>query len=86
MHSACKQLTARAVGAKDGTLAARMAPMLESLHWEYRGEEDTSTWGENYLTCSAGMEQTPINIESEVMHTLHAHVRSRTRIHIHLQK
>jgi carbonic anhydrase len=60
--------------------------MLESLHWEYRGEQDTSTWGKNYLTCSAGMEQTPINIESEVMNNLHAHFRSRTRLHIQLQK
>ena len=85
MHLASKQLIVWAVGAKDITLAARMAPILESLHWEYRGEVDTSTVGQNYLTCSAGMEQTPINIESEVMNNLHAHVRSRTRKHIHLQ-
>jgi len=45
---------------------SRIAPVLESLHWEYRGVDGPATWGKNYLTCNEGLTQSPVDIESEV--------------------
>jgi carbonic anhydrase len=47
--------------------SARIGPaVMQSLHWEYRGVDGPKTWGTNYLTCSEGLTQSPIDIASAV--------------------
>ena len=61
-----------------GDMEARIAPVLQSLHWEYRGIDGPSAWGKDYLTCDEGMQQSPVNIESQV---IAGSVRTRERTH-----
>lgn len=53
--------------AEAGDFVSRIGPaVMQSLHWEYRGVDGPQTWGTNYLSCSQGLTQSPINIASAV--------------------
>lgn len=46
-----------------------LAEDQDSPHWSYEGEEGPEHWGElsdNYLTCSEGWNQSPINLVNDV--------------------
>ena len=50
-----------------GDFDSRIGPaVMQSLHWEFRGVDGPQTWGTNYLTCSEGLTQSPIDIASAV--------------------
>ena len=54
-----------------GNVERRITPVLQSLHWEYRGIEGPPSWGYDYLLCENGQDQSPVNIEAgnvEVRH------------------
>lgn len=46
-----------------------LAENQDAPHWSYEGEEGPEHWGElseNYLTCSEGWNQSPINLVNDV--------------------
>lgn len=48
------------------TIAASGLNSANAAEWSYQGDHGAENWGENFVTCGQGMNQTPVDIKTPI--------------------